>query len=386
MVTAQPGGHGATLALNGAILLRTTGLDGIDIDATARVARVEAGVKWGELVAAFEPTGLGALAGSNPDVTVVGYSLGTGLSWFGRAHGYGPNAIRAFEVVLADGRRARVDADHEPELFWALRGGGGDFAIVLAVEIELFAVPHLHGGRMMWPVELAPEVLRTYAEVTSTAPDELSLWAWIMHFPPLPELPQEVAGKSFVMVDGSFLGGRVQADLLLAPFRSLHPLVETFSTVPLSRIGDIAAEPVDPMPGLEWARLLSDLGPETIDAIVSATRPGTHITAVEIRHLGGALARRAPGSGAVPAVSEPYLVFGLWIPVNEAAALQVLADLQGLETALGEHVTPRTFFNFLGHGSLDRVFDAPTRTRLQAVKRAYDPAGTIRSNRPVLAG
>uniref|UniRef100_UPI0013C36320 FAD-binding oxidoreductase n=1 Tax=Allorhizocola rhizosphaerae TaxID=1872709 RepID=UPI0013C36320 len=168
-IAPQATGHGASGSAIGAILLRTNQLGGVEIDAAARTARVGAGVKWGEVLAAASPHGLTGLAGSSPVVGVVGFTLGGGLSWFSRKFGLAADSVRAFEVVDAEGAFARVTAESDQELFWALRGGGGDYAIVTALEFDLHPAPSLYGGRVLWPVDRAAAVLDVYREVTASA-------------------------------------------------------------------------------------------------------------------------------------------------------------------------------------------------------------------------
>ena len=131
--------------------------------------------------------------GSTPDTTVVGLSLGGGMSWFGRAYGLAADSIVALEIVDADGELVRVTADSDPDLFWALRGGGGDFGIMIAAEVALHPAAEVYGGRLMWPIEHAPEVLRAFQQVTASAPDELTVWFHLLRFPPHPGDPGAVA-------------------------------------------------------------------------------------------------------------------------------------------------------------------------------------------------
>ena len=206
-VAAQPGGHGASRALDGTIVVRTGALDELTVDAAAQVARVGAGVKWGRLLEALDGSGLVGMVGSNPDVSVVGFLLGGGLSWFGRRHGVAAHCLRAVELVRATGEHRRVTDETDPDLMWALRGGGGDFGVVTAVEIDLHAAPEIYGGKLMFPIEDARPVLRAFAATSRQAPDELTLWASLMHFPPAPFLPEPIRGRSFVTVDAMYLGG-----------------------------------------------------------------------------------------------------------------------------------------------------------------------------------
>jgi FAD/FMN-containing dehydrogenase len=188
-LATQPSGHGASTELDGAILVRTAQLRGLEIRPDERLARIEAGVQWGQVLAASSKHALTGLAGSSPVVNATGFCLGGGLSWFGRRYGYAANNVRALDVVDADGARSRVTADSDPDLFWALRGGGGDFALVTAIEFGLFPAPQLYGGRVLWQAARAEEVLSAFRDITADAPEELSLWFQHLQFPPFPELP-----------------------------------------------------------------------------------------------------------------------------------------------------------------------------------------------------
>ena len=386
-VSAQPVGHGATAALTGTVLLRTAALQEIIIDVERRVAYVGAGVKWGTLLAALEPTGLMALAGSSPDPSVVGFTLGGGLSWFSRALGLTAHSVVAYEVVDARGERRRVSQASDPDLFWAMCGGGGDFGIVLAVEIMLDHVGPIIGGRMLWPLEMARPVLRAFRQITADAPDELTLWAQLFRFPPMPELPELLRGRAFVAVDMTFLGSETEADRLLSRLRQLPAqVIDTVGTVPLSELGGIAAEPVDPMPTQEYSELLHGLDDATLDRLVDAAGAGADVplVVVQIRHLGGALTRATAQDGPNGAIAEEYSVFCLGVPVAPGLPEAIEAAFGEVRTALGEQRSGRTLFNFLGAESdLGSTFTAATRARLREIKASVDPTGVIRSNRPV---
>ncbi|MBD3925686.1 FAD-binding oxidoreductase [Nocardioides cavernae] len=386
-VSTQPVGHGATTALTGTVLLRTGALQDLTIDVERRVARVGAGVKWGTLLAALEPTGLMALAGSSPDPSVVGFTLGGGLSWFSRALGLTAHSVVAFEIVDAAGVRRRVSPSTDPDLFWAMCGGGGDFGVVLFVEIMLDHVGPIVGGRMLWPLEMARPVLRAFRQITADAPDELTLWAHLFRFPPMPELPELLRGRSFVSVDMTFLGSETEANRLLSRLRQLPAqVIDTVGVVPPSQLGGIAAEPVDPMPTQEYSELLRGLDDATLDRLVDAAGAGADIpvAVVQIRHLGGALTRATPEDGPNGAIAEEYSVFCLGVPVAPGLPEAIEAAFAEVRTALAGQRSGRTLFNFLGAESdLGSTFSATSRARLRRVKASTDPAGVFRSNRPV---
>ncbi|HET6939373.1 MAG TPA: FAD-dependent oxidoreductase, partial [Nocardioides sp.] len=205
-VTAQPRGHAARTTLDDTLLLRTRALDSIEVDIQRGTARVGAGVKWGELMARLDGTGLVALCGSNPDPSVVGLTLGGGVSWFTRKYGFTANSVVSFELVDPSGDLVTVTRTSDPDLFWALRGGGGDFGIVVSIELALMLAPSIYGGKIMWPVEHAAAVLKAFRDLALTAPDELTVWGHVYHFPPLPDLPEPIRGQSFVGVAVTHLG------------------------------------------------------------------------------------------------------------------------------------------------------------------------------------
>ncbi|MEU7897107.1 FAD-binding oxidoreductase [Nonomuraea sp. NPDC049152] len=352
-LAAQPSGHGASGDVEGAILLRTRGLSSLEIDPAARIARVGAGVAWGQVQAAAGAHGLTGLPGSSPVVTVTGYTLGGGLSWFSRAHGWASSSVRSFDIVDAEGRRSTVTRDDE--LFWALRGGGGDFAIVTAIEFDLHLAPDLYGGRVLWPAERAPEVLEAFREITATAPDELTLWFELLQFPGAPP---------FVAVDSTYLGQ--DASTLLAPLDKIGgALSDTRGRMPIAALGDITGEPTDPGAGASKAQLIGDL-----DGILERLMPIDPLISVQVRHLGGALAR--PSDSAAGQLDDPYLLYLFGRPGVEDRQREIIDG-------------GRRPYTFLSPGeSAADAFPATTLERLRDIKRRHDPDGVFRSNYPVL--
>ena len=346
-------------------------------------------MKWGELLAATAPYGLTGLAGSSPDPSVVGFTLGGGLSWFGRAYGLAAHSIVAVEIVDAGGDLRRVTATSDPDLFWALRGGGGDFGMVTAMDIALHPAPHVYGGRLLWPIEMARPVLTAFRRVTENASEATTLWAHLLRFPPFPEIPEPLRGGSFVSVEVTHLGSAAEAETLLAPLRSLPTLwMDSLGTVPLADLGGIVAEPVDPMPTMELSGMLRSLDDVAIDRLLSvAGGPESPLAVVQIRHLGGALARATQADGPTGAITEPYQLFCLGVPVASEVAAAVTASFARVRETLASHLTGRQMFNFLADNDDPvSVFTPNALARLARVKTTIDPDGTFRSNRPVLRG
>jgi FAD/FMN-containing dehydrogenase len=370
-VATQPSGHGATGDVEDVILLRTSRLDDLEVRPQQRVARVGAGVPWGRVQAAASPHGLTGLAGSSPVVTVTGYSLGGGLSWFSRKHGFASSSVRAVEIVDACGTRRRVTAESDPDMFWALRGGGGDLAIVTALEFDLHPAPLLYGGRTVWPAEKAPAVLEAYREITAAAPDELTAWYDLLQFP---------GAAPLVAVDCTFLGAGGDAEALLRPLDRIEGrLSDSRSMLPVAELGAITAEPTDPGPGLSRAELLTELTDDV--AAVLLSRPVDPLLSVQLRHLGGALAR--PSDSAAGHLDEPFVLYMFGVAGERSA--DVLTRQREIAEALVPHTSGRKPFTLLAPG--ERAANALTGDaigRLRDLKRSRDPLGVFRSNFPVL--
>ncbi|NDU74559.1 FAD-binding protein [Actinomadura sp. DSM 109109] len=369
-VTTQPNGHGATGRTEGAILLRTRRLDGLEVDPAARRARVGAGVASGRLQAAVAPHGLTGLPGSSPVVSVAGVALGGGLSWFGRAHGWVADNVTAFEIVDGEGRRRRVTADADADLFWALRGGGGDVAVVTSLDLALHPAPHLYGGRMLWPAAHAPEVMDAYRRITAVAPDELTVWLDLLHFP---------GSDPLVAVDVTYLGPADEARDLLHPLDGLpRPLSDSRAIMQVSELGSITAEPTDPSAGLSRAELLTALDDGAAKTLLAG--PIAPLLSVQVRHLGGAFAR--PSDSPHGPLTEPYALYMFGIPADPSTAAAVEAKQRALAGALP--VTGRKPLTFLSLGeSAADAFTSGALARLRQVKAEHDPHNTFRGNYPV---
>lgn len=388
-IAAQPLGHSATPALDGTLLLRTGAMREVTVDAAARTARIQAGASWQNVLQCTTEHRLTGLAGSSSAVTAVAYTLGGGLSWFGRKHGWAANRVRSFEAVDAAGVARTVTAESDPDLFWALRGGGGDFAIVTEMEIDLVPADHIYGGRLAWPQDAARDVLNIFRELAPSLPEEMSVWYTLFNLPDIEMVPEPIRGKSLVAIDAAFLGSTEEGARLLAPFRHVGgDVLDTFGTYTPDRVTDIAAEPVEPMPAMEFSRLLTRLDTGADAAMLDTIGPGTEspVVAMQVRHLGGALARRVDGGGAVEPVAEPFIAFGFGVPMIPELGQAIAARYAALGEALAPYASRRSYFNFLDeHGAAYQAFGSATLERLRAIKRQRDPDGVFRSNRPVLA-
>lgn len=373
-LSVQPTGHGASNDLEGVILVRTSKLDTVQVDPAARTARVGAGVPWGRVLAEAGPHGLTGLAGSSAAVNVTGFCLGGGLSWFGRKHGWAADNVTAFDIIAPDGHPNRITATSDPDLFWALRGGGGDFALVTAVELEIYPAPTIFGGQMVWPGTAAPAVLAAFRDVTADAPDELTVW--FQQFQP-PGSPTVVTS-----VLAAYLGDETRGRALLSRFDSIPGrLKDTRRTMAIADLGEIASEPTDPVPEMFASELLTGIDDQTADALL---QPITPLLAIEIRHLGGAFAR--PSDSAAGPLTAPYCLIAIGMVTTPESKTAIQARRQQYRDALRPVLAGRAPFTFLTPGDTTaRAFTPNALTRLRAIKNSRDPHTIIRSNYPVLA-
>jgi UDP-N-acetylenolpyruvoylglucosamine reductase len=390
-VAPQGTGHnaGPLGSLADTLLLRTDAMRGVQIDPSRRIARVQAGTVWLDVVEAAAAHGLAALAGSSPDVGVVGYTLGGGVSWLGRRYGLAASHVEAIELVTADGRYRRVDHAHEPDLFWALRGGGGDFGVVTAIELRLFPITHAYAGILWYPITRGHEVMHAWHELThARPPEELTTVGRFLQLPPIQEIPEPVRGKSFVVVEAYHVGDAAQADELLAPLRALGPVNDTVQTVPMPALSHIHMDPEHPVPGFGDGMLLGELPAAAVDAVVAAAGANAAfpLLSVEIRHLGGELSRARPRNGALAALEAEYALYAVGAtPVPELEG-PVRAQVEAVIAAMSPWRGERSYLNFAETSQASSEFWTPiAHDRLRAVKAAVDPGGLIRSNHPITA-
>lgn len=373
-IAAQPNGHGATETLNGTVLVRTRRMNEIRVDPQARSVRVGAGVSWGAVLAAGESFNLIGASGSSPVVGVAGYTLGGGLSWFSRSFGWAADSVIAYEAISAEGDAIHVTADSASELFWALRGGGGDYALVTALEFALHPLTSLYGGSMLWPAAKASDVLTAFRDVTATAPDGLSVWCGLANLPGM---------EPFVGIYSTYLGSSDPKQSWLRPLEKITGrFFDSHRKLRPAELGTITNEPTDPSPLIQRGTLLTSLDDASMTELF--TKPIAPLSFIQIRHLGGALARGSDSPAGQ--VAEPYYITLGGVPTAELAA-----------TEIGRHITEnlgmlspidggRTLFTFLApEQEAAEAFDGPTLARLRDAKRRYDPRSVFRSNHPVLA-
>jgi FAD/FMN-containing dehydrogenase len=385
-VNAQGTGHGAAALgpLDDTILIKTTRMRGIEIDPDAGTARVDAGVEGSELGEAAQAHGMCSMPGSSPNVGVIGYTLGGGLSWIARHYGFACNRVRAIELVTADGERRRVDADNEPDLFWALRGGGGSFAIVTALEVDLVPMAEAYAGALLFPAELGTEAVRAYRDWAEECPEEVTSIVRFLRPPPIPDVPEPIRDVPLLTIDATCIGDRAAGEQLIAPLRALgEPIMDTFDQIPAAGLSRIHMDPEPPVPGIGHHRLLSELPDEAIDAFYEQAGPEANapFLLAEIRQLGGALGRPASNGGALSMLDAAYAMFAVGLPMTPELGEALPPALDGLVEAMEPWAAEGGYFNFAERPcDVDALLPAETCERLDAVKRTWDPDGLIRAN------
>lgn len=386
-VTVKTTGHQIPLPADGAMLITTHRMRGVTIDAEERTADVQAGALWQEVVDAAAEKGLAPLCGSAPHVGVAGYVLGGGHSpVLGRSRGYAADHVRSLDVVTANGETLTVSAENEPDLFWALRGGKGNFAVVTRLELELFPVTSFYGGGIFFPGEQMAEVLHTWRTWLHDVPEEMSSSVSVLRLPPDPGLPEALRGAFTVHVRIAYLGSAAEAERLLAPLRALGPvLMDAVSEMPFSAIGSIHADPVDPIPYWDRTAMLRELPHEAVDELVGVIGPnsGCTLAAVEIRALGGAFDRPPAVPNAVAVRGLPFVAFAFGVGAPDQAT-SLREQLAKVMNVLRPWSDGKKMINFLSAdeattaGGVEEAYGWETYQRLAAVKKAYDPTNVFR--------
>src|SRR3954464_12310036 len=372
--------------MSGSLLVKTSRMRQVEIDARGRRARVQAGALWADVAAPANKHGLAALVGSSPDVGVVGYSLGGGIGYLGRKHGIQTNSVTAIELVTADGDHVRVDAAHDPDLFWALRGGGGNFGVVTAMEFRLYPIEQVYGGWLIWPWEHSHDVISRWVEWTRDTPDEITSMARIMQLPPIPDVPEMLRGRQIVVVSAAYLGSEEDGRGLLAPMRGLGPEIDTFATMEPLGLSYLHGDPETPVPVLSDQAIVDDMPQEAIDAFVAqaGADSGSSLLMAELRHMGGAFGRPGEGHGALSRIDGGYVVFAGGMPIDEQVGAAVERDSRELMEAMRPYGHGRNYSNFAERAvDASSFYPEETYRRLRAVRERVDPDGLMRANHEI---
>jgi UDP-N-acetylenolpyruvoylglucosamine reductase len=388
-VSVQATGHGIQVANAGGLHINTARMTGVTIDAEAQTARVEAGAKWAHVIPAAHEFGLATLNGSTSDVGVVGYSLGGGTGWLARKYGFAADHVVSMDVVLANGELIKVSPESNPDLFWAMRGGGGNFGVVTAMEFRLFPHPTFYGGGVYYPIDDAKAIFAAYGEWIETLPEDVTASIAIFRFPPLPFIPEPLRGRATIRI--AAVAVCENGEELIAPMRSLGTaLVDSFGEYPYTAIDLVSADPVDPMPVWETSMTFEEFPQEAADALLSVNGPEVEspLAMIEIRYIRGAADHAGKRANAANRAGGSFILFALGVVFAPEAEAALKAAGATLHAALRPWATGKTFLNFIGHcePSAERTMDAytlETYIHLARTKKKYDPTNRFRFNRNI---
>ncbi|MFH9862935.1 FAD-binding oxidoreductase [Streptomyces sp. NPDC017202] len=389
-------GHASSSArpMRDSLLIRTEPAGPVEIDAGARTARVPAGTRWGAVVEAAAAHGLAAAHGTSATVGVVGYLLRGGIGVYGRHTGLGANTVRAVELVTADGAVRRVDTTSDPELFWALRGGGGGFGVVTAVEIGLFPAAQVITGAAFWPAAHAPKLFTRWIRWTRDAPSTVTTALRVMNLPDVPGIPPELTGGAVVCLTGTVLAptdhdagsARQRAEDLLGPLRAVaQPLLDTWGAAAPQAVVQAHMDPPDPVPVVGDHLLLSPLDGDGVDTFLRLLGEGSRSPLVnaELRQLGGAFAAHEPNGGALSRLDAAFAFTAGGLVTDPAARAAIEAHCAKVRSALAPWDTGWTA------PTLVERLDQPQRhltpdavARVDDVRRRIDPSGVFRHDVP----
>jgi hypothetical protein len=372
------------------MLVLTHRLDEIRIDGEAWTAWVGAGVKWAPVLERAQHHGLAPLLGSSPDVGAVGYTLGGGMGWLARRFGLSADHVRHFEVVTADGEVRKVSAEENADLFWALRGGGGgSFGIVTGMEIDLVPVTDVYAGNLLYPADMAREVVARYRRWIATAPDELTSSVALMNLPDIDLVPDFMRGRSFVIVRGCYCGSLADGEALLRFWRDWRaPAIDLFGPMSFRDAAAISMDPVDPVPAISTADWLDEVADELVDVLARHLfeRPAeagpSAVLFAEVRHAGGAVSAVDSSTAAYGNRDARHVLqIGGIAPVPEVMAA-FKAQVAAIRAEISGHTTGGTYINFLEleekRQRTREAFTAESWTRLRAIKAEVDPEDLFR--------
>jgi FAD/FMN-containing dehydrogenase len=385
-VAVQGTGHAlAAVAAVGGVLINTSRMKGIRLNAEARTAWVGAGMAWNQVIHEAAPAGLAPLSGSAPGVGVVSYTLGGGLGLLSRRYGYAADHVRSIDVVTADGRLRYVAETSDPDLFWALRGGRDNFGVVTGIEIDLVPITTLYGGGLFFAAESATEVFETYVRWTATVPDEMTSSIALISFPDVPALPPPLRGRYIVHVRIAYAAEDLGAGGgLVAPLRALGPIIDTVGEMPYTAAGSIHNDPAFAGAFESGTALLGEIDATAVRAILDLAGPHSPVPhVVELRHLGGRLARPAAIANAVGNRDARYAL-NVVSRLERADITAIRPAHESIFKAIAPWSTSGRNLNFMNGENDARyvrsAYDAKDYQRLTEIKAVYDPENIFRLN------
>jgi FAD binding domain-containing protein len=378
-IAVQASGHGLGRGIDGGVLITTSRFNGVRVDPARKTAWIEAGATWQQVIDAVAPYGLAPLSGSFPGVGATSYTLGGGLSLMARRYGFAADHVRRIEVVTADG--VRRNAEDDPDLFWALRGGAGNFGVVTGIEVDLFEVPTLYGGSLYFDFTENPTAVEVWREWTRTVPEEVTSAVAVVPIPDIPVVPEPLRGKYVAQLQLVILSS--DGEGLIKPLRAIgEPVLDTVGELPYTASGRIFAEPERPDSFSSRNALLSDLDPDALATLPKLAGPDAPARCViGIRHLGGALSRRPEIPNAVGHRDAAYSLTVLSPGEQDVTELhtRVLEPWAGLTIGRSPNFSNAP----LTADELAEAFEPDDYRRLTELKARYDAGRRLAPNHEI---
>lgn len=386
-------GHGVAAPADGGILINTSRMNGVRVDPETQSARVEAGAKWADLVPEAAAHGLAGLQGSTSGVGVIGYTMGGGFGWLGRKYGFAADSVKEADIVSAEGELIKANAHENADLFWGLKGGGGNFGIVTSLEFALYPITHVYGGNLFYPVERAEQVLELYSRWSEKLPEEVSSAVAFLNVPLVPDIPEPLRGKSVITMRFCYTGEDLEGNgqSLLGPWRELgEHIMDTFGLIPSTMMDMISMDPVDPLGAYGHSEMLRDLSQESRQSLIklAGAESNSPLIMLELRQLGGALSRPPADLNPMGRSEAHFIMNGIGATFSPEMAQAVQAYLVYLAETLVPYVSGAQYVNFmdLDGATSERVkasYSSEDWQRLVGLKNRRDPENLFRFNRNI---
>ncbi|MEV4624291.1 FAD-binding oxidoreductase [Asanoa sp. NPDC049573] len=381
-VSVQSTGHGAEAPIESGMLLSTRHLDHLRVDPDTRTATIGAGVRWKPVVDAAAAYGLAPVTGSSPAVGAVGYLLGGGIGPLARSHGFSSDYATGFTVVTGEGEVVEADADTNPDLFWALRGGKFGLGVVIEMRVRLVEVTSVYGGSFFVDTSDIERMLRGWIDWTAGADERVTTSVQVVGFPPLPEVPEPMRGKLLLGVRFAFPGDTTEGERLIAPLRAASPVyLDMIGELPATELGRIHNDPTDPIPAYVHGNMLDRVDQGLGTAFLDVVGPGagdSPFFAGELRHLGAATGRDVPGGSAVGGRGAGFAC-GFVSAAPESFASEAPAAAARWDRTAAPWIADVNNPNVVSQPiTAERVaacWPDDIRERLGQVRRRYDPDG-----------
>ena len=379
-------------ACDGGLMISFKKMKAVEVDAAAGTVRVQPGATLGDLDAATQAHGLAVPTGINSTTGVAGLTLGGGLGWLGRKHGLTADNLLAAEVVTANGEVVRASAEENADLFWGIRGGGGNFGVVTSFEFRAHPIgPQILAGLVVHPFADAGEVLRAYRDLMAEAPDEVTVWVVLRKAPPLPFLPEHVHGTEVVVLAAIYTGDMAAGEEALAPLRAIGtPIADVIGPNPFAGWQQAFDPLLTPGERNYWkTHDLAELSDGFIDMLVDYLgRLPDDQSEIFIGQMGGAMGRTPDAATAYQGRSAAYVmnVHGRWSdPAKDSACIGWCRELFA---ASAPYATGEAYVNFMTGEEGDRVEAAygGSYQRLVQLKNRYDPKNLFRVNQNIPPG